>query len=121
MASMRARSTSEPARITLAMPMARWPGLHVAVAVADGLRQRGIDHDGARAARPRLLEDRHHVDVGHRGIAAPEQEQARVLGEIERIVDLARAEGLRRPVIGLAAAEPADGLRDAAVEVEEAL
>jgi len=31
--------------------VAAGPGLHVAVAVADGLRQRGIDHDGARAAR----------------------------------------------------------------------
>ena len=61
------------------------------------------------------------MDVGHRGVAAPDQEEARVLGEIERVVDLARAERLRRPVVGLATAEPADRLRDASVEVEEAL
>src|SRR5207248_2032207 len=57
--------------------------LHVAVAVADGLRDGGIDDDGARAATARLLEDRHHVDVRHGRIAAPDQKQPRVLRQVE--------------------------------------
>src|SRR5262249_12797212 len=52
---------------------------------------------------------------------APDEEQARVLDEIERVVDRARAEGLHGAVVGLAAAEAPYGLGGSAEEIEEAL
>ena len=103
------------------VPVAARPRLHVPVAVPDGLRHDRVDDDRSGASRARLLDDRHHVDVGDGRVPSPDQEEARVRGEIERVVHEDAAEREVRAVIRFAAAEASHRLGHAAVQVEEAL